>query len=432
MQYLMTTQSDFSAIFNRLLTERAMDTSAVKHPVTEILENVKTNGDTALCEYTERFDRLPITTSELRITDKEIKDAYNEISPELLEALDVAAYRIRSFHEKQLPPNLHYEDDSGFELGYRWRPMDSAGLYVPGGTAAYPSSVLMNAIPATVAGVKRLAMCVPTPDGQLNPLVLAAAHKAGVTEIYRVGGAQAVAALAYGTETISAVDYIVGPGNAYVAEAKRQVYGLVGIDSVAGPSEVVVVADKDNNPTHIALDLLAQSEHDKMAQSIFITNDKEFADQVVNAVNEQLEILARKDIAKVSWENHGAVIVVQSWNEAAILINKIAPEHLELMVEESNNLFEDVRHAGAIFIGKWCPEAIGDYVGGPNHVLPTSGAARFSSGLSIFDFMKRTTFLKSNEQGIENVGPAAVAIANTEGLTAHALSISQRLKSLEK
>lgn len=432
MQFLLTTQSDFQAIFNRLLATRAMDTSAVKQPVSDILENIKQHGDTALCEYTKRFDRLDITSQKLRITDQEIQAACKEISVELMNALDVAAKRIKSFHEKQLPPNLRYEDESGFELGYRWRPMDSAGLYVPGGTAAYPSSVLMNAIPAKVAGVKRLAMCVPTPDGQLNPLVLAAAHKAGITEIYRIGGAQAVAALAYGTETIAPVDYIVGPGNAYVAEAKRQVYGLVGIDSVAGPSEVVVVADKNNNPTHIALDLLAQSEHDKMAQSIFITNDQTFADQVVQAVNDQLRVLARKEIAQTSWDHHGAVIVVTSWDEAATLVNQIAPEHLELMVEEPNNLFEDVRHAGAIFIGKWCPEAIGDYVGGPNHVLPTSGTARFSSGLSIFDFMKRTTFLKSNEKGIQNVGPAAVAIANTEGLTAHALSISQRLKSLSK
>ncbi|MDI2113203.1 histidinol dehydrogenase [Commensalibacter nepenthis] len=432
MQYLSTTQSDFQTAFKRLLTARAMDTSAVKAPVTEILENIKKNGDTALCDYTKRFDRLELTPETLRVTDQEIEAAYRQTSTELLKALAVAADRIKTFHQKQLPPNLYYEDESGFELGYRWRPMDSAGLYVPGGTAAYPSSVLMNAIPAKVAGVKRLAMCVPTPDGQLNPLVLAAAHKAGITEIYRIGGAQAIAALAFGTETITPVDYIVGPGNAYVAEAKRQVYGLVGIDSVAGPSEVVVVADKGNDPTHIALDLLAQSEHDKMAQSIFITNNKKFADEVIKAVDEQLQTLARKEIAQVSWDHHGAVIIVDSWDEAATLINQIAPEHLELMVKESNSLFEDVRHAGAIFIGKWCPEAIGDYVGGPNHVLPTSGAARFSSGLSIFDFMKRTTFLKSNKKGIQNVGPAAVAIANTEGLTAHALSISQRLKSLSK
>lgn len=432
MQVLLTTQSDFQTIFNRLLATRAMDTSAVKQPVSEILENVRDNGDIALCDYTKRFDRLDITPQKLRITDEEIQAACKQIPAELMDALDIAAKRIKSFHEKQLPPNLHYEDESGFELGYRWLPMDSAGLYVPGGTAAYPSSVLMNAIPAKAAGVKRLAMCVPTPDGQLNPLVLAAAHKAGITEIYRIGGAQAVAALAYGTQTIAPVNYIVGPGNAYVAEAKRQVYGLVGIDSVAGPSEVVVVADKNNNPTHIALDLLAQSEHDKMAQSIFITNNQDFANQVIQAVNEQLNILARKEIAQSSWDHHGAVIIVESWNEAATIVNQIAPEHLELMVEETNTLFEDVRHAGAIFIGKWCPEAIGDYVGGPNHVLPTSGTARFSSGLSIFDFIKRTTFLKSNEKGIQNVGPAAVAIANTEGLTAHALSISQRLKSLGK
>ncbi|MDI2091477.1 histidinol dehydrogenase [Commensalibacter oyaizuii] len=432
MQYLFVTQPNFQKAFNHLLAARAMDTSAVKQPVTDILNRIKAHGDTALCEYTTKFDRLSITSQQLRITNEEIEQAYQRTSKELLDALNVAASRIKAFHEKQLPPDLHYNDESGFELGYHWRPMDSAGLYVPGGTAAYPSSVLMNAIPAKVAGVKRLAMCVPSPDGHLNPLVLAAAHTVGITEIYRIGGAQAIAALAFGTQTIAPVDYIVGPGNAYVAEAKRQVYGLVGIDSVAGPSEVVVLADCNNDPTHIALDLLAQAEHDKMAQSVFITNDEAFADQVVNAVEQQLQVLSRQEIARASWENHGAVIVVEDWSQAAELINQIAPEHLELMLEDPDILFNEIRHAGTIFVGKWCPEAIGDYVGGPNHVLPTSRTARFSSGLSVFDFMKRTTFLKSNKKGIQTVGPAAVAIANTEGLTAHALSISQRLKSLSK
>lgn len=432
MKIISTNQPDFKTFFCNLLAARTADTSQATKPVTEILEAVKNDGDDALCEYTKRFDRLVLSPTELRITEQEIKQACKKIDPELLDALDLAAQRIQKFHEKQLPPDLDYRDDCGFNLGYRWNAMDSAGLYVPGGTAAYPSSVLMNAIPAKVAGVKRLAMCVPTPDGHLNPLVLAAAYRAGVTEIYRVGGAQAIAALTFGTQTIESVDYIVGPGNAYVAEAKRQVFGLVGIDSVAGPSEVVVVADRHNNPTHIALDLLAQAEHDTMAQSIFITNNEEFAHQVSLAVNEQLKSLSRKEIAETSWKNHGAILVVKSWEEAIPLINRIAPEHLELMLENPDNLFSKIKHAGTIFIGKWCPEAIGDYVGGPNHVLPTSRTARFSSGLSVFNFLKRTTFLKSDEKGIEKVGPAAVAIAKTEGLTAHALSISSRLDSLHK
>lgn len=432
MKIISTNQSDFKTFFRNLLAARMADTSQVTKPVAEILQTVKANGDHALCEYTKRFDRLSLTPQKLRITKQEIEQACQSIEPELLAALDLAAQRIQRFHEKQLPPDLHYQDDCGFDLGYRWSAMDSAGLYVPGGTAAYPSSVLMNAIPAKVAGVKRLAMCVPTPDDHLNPLVLAAAHKAGVTEIYRIGGAQAVAALTFGTQTIQPVDYIVGPGNAYVAEAKRQVFGLVGIDSVAGPSEVVVVADRHNNPTHIALDLLAQAEHDKLAQSIFITNNEDFAHQVLTAVHEQLKILSRKEIAETSWENHGAILIVQSWDEAVPLINQIAPEHLELMLENPDDLFNKINHAGTIFVGKWCPEAIGDYVGGPNHVLPTSRTARFSSGLSVFNFLKRTTFLKSNEKGIQNVGPAAIAIAKSEGLTAHALSISTRLDSLHK
>lgn len=432
MKILSTQQSDFKTIFNTLLATRTADTSQVTQPVTEILHHVRQKGDEALCAYTARFDRLSLNIEQLRVTDQEIDQAHQQISSTLHEALDLAIQRIKSFHEKQLPSNLHYQDKSGFDLGYRWVPMDSAGLYVPGGTAAYPSSVLMNALPAKVAGVKRLAMCVPAPDGYLNPMVLAAAHKAGVTEIYRIGGAQAIAALAYGTQTISPVDYIVGPGNAYVAEAKRQVFGWVGIDSVAGPSEIVVVADQHNNPTHIAFDLLAQAEHDAIAQSIFITNNKEFAEHVLQAVETQLKALKRHEIAAKSWQNHGAVIVVQSWSEAIDIVNQIAPEHLELMLEEPRELFDNIRHAGTIFVGKWCPEAIGDYVGGPNHVLPTSRTARFSSGLSVFNFLKRTTFLKSNEQGIKKVGHAAVAIAETEGLTAHALSISERLKSLAK
>lgn len=432
MKILLTSHLDFKNTFHHLLANRTADTSQVTQPVTEILQQVKARGDEALCSYTAQFDRLPLTTEQLRITDQEIEQAYQQISTQLLDALDLAIQRVKIFHKKQLPPDLHYQDNSGFDLGYRWTSVDSAGLYVPGGTAAYPSSVIMNALPAKVAGVKRLAMCVPAPDGHLNPMVLAAAHKAGVTEIYRIGGAQAIAALTFGTQTIAPVDYIVGPGNAYVAEAKRQVFGIVGIDSVAGPSEVVVVADENNNPTHIAYDLLAQAEHDPMAQSIFITNNKAFAEKVLQAVETQLKTLRRQEIAEKSWKNHGAILVVESWAEAINLINQIAPEHLELMLDNAQELFDNVKHAGTIFVGKWCPEAIGDYVGGPNHVLPTSRTARFSSGLSVFNFLKRTTFLKSNEEGIQKVGPAAVSIAETEGLTAHALSISERLKSLSK
>ncbi len=432
MKIIATNQSDFQTFFHNLLAARTADTSQATKPVTRILQTIKEKGDEALCEYTLRFDRLSLSPKELKITKQEIEQSYQKIEPELMNALDLAAKRIQQFHEKQLPPDLHYQDDCGFDLGYRWNPMDSTGLYVPGGTAAYPSSVLMNAIPAKVAGVRRLAMCVPAPDGYLNPLVLAAAHKAGITEIYRIGGAQAIAALTFGTQTIQPVDYIVGPGNAYVAEAKRQVFGLVGIDSVAGPSEVVVVADRHNNPVHIALDLLAQAEHDIMAQSILITDDEDFAHQVLRAINEQLKILSRKAIAETSWENHGAILVIKSWDEAVPIINQIAPEHLELMLQNPECLFDKIKHAGTIFVGKWCPEAIGDYVGGPNHVLPTSRTARFSSGLSVFNFLKRTTFLKSNKKGIQKVGPAAMAIAKTEGLTAHALSISSRLNSLHK
>ena len=430
MKYLLNKAPNFASDFSKLLSNRAMDTSQVKQPVSEILARVKAEGDTALCDYTTRFDRMAIAPDQLRITENEIDAACKSIPNELQEALEVAYQRVISFHKKQFPPDLNYEDQNGFTLGYRWRPMDSAGLYVPGGTAAYPSSVLMNALPAKVAGVKRLAMCVPTPDNKINPLVLAAARKAGVTEIYRIGGAQAIGAMAFGTQTIHAVDYIVGPGNAYVAEAKRQVYGVVGIDSVAGPSEVVVVADADNNPTYVALDLLAQAEHDKLAQSVLITNDSQFAQKVIKAVEQQLGKLSRHEIAQASWNNHGAVIIVESWLEAAELINQIAPEHLELLLKDPEVLFKQVRHAGTIFVGSWCPEAVGDYVGGPNHVLPTSRTARFSSGLSVFDFMKRTTFLKADTDGLKKVGPAAVSLANAEGLTAHALSISERLKSL--
>ena len=431
MKRLTSTQADFRAAFKRLLAERDSDTARVDGPVTEILAAVRKHGDEALCEFTNRFDRTSVTPATLRITPEEIAAACADVSPELLEALEVAATRIESFHKAQMPADMKYVDDAGVTLGMRWTALDSVGLYVPGGKAAYPSSVLMNAIPAHVAGVGRIAMCVPTPDGVLNPLVLAAARRAGVTEIYRVGGAQAVGAMAYGTATIAPVDRVVGPGNAYVAEAKRQVFGTVGIDSIAGPSEVVVIADGNNDPRAIALDLLAQAEHDPMAQSILITPDAGMADKVAQAVATELETLPRAAIARASWDAHGAIITVRDLDEAAGLVNEIAPEHLELMIDNPQPVFDRVRHAGAIFVGRYCPEAIGDYVGGPNHVLPTSRTARFSSGLSVFDFIKRTTFIEAQAESLRRIGPAAVSLAEAEGLDAHALSVAVRLAKLD-
>ncbi|AQU87246.1 histidinol dehydrogenase [Komagataeibacter nataicola] len=431
MKRLTSTQADFRAEFKRLLAERDSDTARVDGPVTEILAAVRKRGDAALCEFTNRFDRTSITPATLRITPAEVAAACADVPPALLEALEVAATRIESFHKAQMPSDMKYVDAAGVTLGMRWTALDSVGLYVPGGKAAYPSSVLMNAIPAHVAGVARIAMCVPTPDGVLNPLVLAAARRAGVTEIYRVGGAQAVGAMAYGTATIAPVDRVVGPGNAYVAEAKRQVFGTVGIDSIAGPSEVVVIADGNNDPRAIALDLLAQAEHDPMAQSILITPDSGMAQKVEQAVAAELETLPRAAIARASWDAHGAIITVRDLDEAADLVNEIAPEHLELMIDSPQPVFDRVRHAGAIFVGRYCPEAIGDYVGGPNHVLPTSRTARFSSGLSVFDFIKRTTFIEAQAESLREIGPAAVSLAEAEGLDAHALSVAVRLAKLE-
>ncbi|MFT9374421.1 histidinol dehydrogenase [Komagataeibacter saccharivorans] len=431
MKRLDTTRTDFDTEFRKLLAERDNDTARVDGPVTEILAAVRARGDEALCEFTNRFDRTDVTPDRLRITPDEIEAACTEVAPELLDSLEVAASRIESFHKAQMPEGLRYVDQAGVTLGMRWTALDSVGLYVPGGKAAYPSSVLMNAIPARVAGVKRIAMCVPTPDGALNPLVLAAARRSGVSEIYRVGGAQAVAAMAYGTATIAPVDRVVGPGNAYVAEAKRQVFGTVGIDSIAGPSEVVVIADGNNDPRAIALDLLAQAEHDPMAQSILITPDTAMAEKVARAVETELETLPRAEIARTSWDAHGAIVIVRDLDEAADLVNTIAPEHLELMIDNPAPVFERVRHAGAIFVGRYCPEAIGDYVGGPNHVLPTSRTARFSSGLSVFDFIKRTTFIEAQAESLREIGPAAVSLARAEGLDAHALSVSVRLAALD-
>ena len=400
----------------------------VNEAVAAILKDVKHRGDAAVVEYTNKFDRQNLDAADLAITADEVDAAMAEIEPDLLAALKLAAERIEAFHERQLPEFEDYKDEDGVRLGYRWTAVHAAGLYVPGGLAAYPSSVLMNAIPARVAGVERLVMVVPTPDGVINPLVLAAAKVAGVTEIYRIGGAQAVGALAFGTQTIQSVDKIVGPGNAYVAAAKRQVFGTVGIDMIAGPSEILVVADGENDPNWIAADLLSQAEHDTAAQSILITDDKDFATRVEDAVESQLKTLDREEIARASWQDHGVVITVNDlMTEGVPLVDRVAPEHLELAVEDPNPLAETIRDAGAMFLGRYTPEAIGDYVAGPNHVLPTSRTARFSSGLGVLDFMKRTTFIACDADGLNEIGPAAVKLADAEGLQAHGLSVSIRL-----
>jgi histidinol dehydrogenase len=424
---LATTDPGFEAVFTALLDQSRETTESVDQAVAAIIADVRAGGDAALLRYTEQFDRLALTADRLRIGTDEIDAAVASIPAELMAALDLAAARIEAFHRLQVPADLETTDAAGLTLGMRWTPLDSVGIYVPGGKAAYPSSVLMNAIPARVAGAGRIAMCVPTPDGVLNPLVLAAARRAGVAEIYRVGGAQAVAALAYGTASIAPVDRIVGPGNAYVAEAKRQVFGRVGIDAIAGPSEVVVLADAANDPRHVAVDLLAQAEHDEAAQAILITNDATFAGQVVGAVTQQLTTLPRCAIAGASWQAYGAVIVVRNWDEAIGLVNRLAPEHLQLMLRERDAVFARIRHAGAVFLGAFCPEAVGDYIAGPNHVLPTGRTARFASGLSVFDFLKRTTWVAADAASLAGVGPAAIALAEAEGLGAHARSIALRL-----
>jgi histidinol dehydrogenase len=428
MMRLSTTSPDFEARFVALLEQARETTETVDAAVADIIAGVRARGDAALIDYTSRFDRLTMTADQLRIGAAEIDAAVGSIPAPTMAALDLAAKRIETFHKAQLPADLRMTDDVGMTLGMRWTALDSVGLYVPGGKAAYPSSVLMNALPARAAGVRRIAMCVPSPDGVLNPLVLAAARRAGVSEIYRIGGAQAVAALAYGTATVAPVDRIVGPGNAYVAEAKRQVFGRVGIDNIAGPSEVVVLASADSDPRRVAVDLLAQAEHDEAAQSILICDDMAFADAVIGWVDAEVQTLARAAIAGASWEAHGAVIVVRDWTEAAGLVDRLAPEHLQLMGAAPEALFGTIRNAGAIFLGAYCPEAVGDYVAGPNHVLPTGRTARFASGLSVFDFLKRTTWMSGDKSALRRIGPAAVTLAEAEGLGAHARSVAMRLE----
>jgi histidinol dehydrogenase len=424
---LSTREAGFEAAFVALLEQARETTARVDGVVAEIIAAVRARGDAALCEYTSRFDRFALTPGRIAVTAAEIDAAVAGVPAALMAALELAAGRIEAFHKLQMPADIRTTDAAGLTLGMRWGALDAVGLYVPGGKAAYPSSVLKNAQPARVPGEARIAMCVPTPDGVLNPLVLAAARRAGVSEVYRVGGAQAVAALAWGTAAIAPVDRIVGPGNAYVAEAKRQVFGRVGIDNIAGPSEVVVVADAGNDPRQVAVDLLAQAEHDESAQAILITDDAGFGEAVAAAVAAELPSLARAAIAGASWQAHGAVVVVRDWGEAVALVDRLAPEHLQVMLPDAAGFFARVRHAGAAFLGRFTPEAVGDYVAGPNHVLPTGRTARFASGLSVYDFLKRTTWVQADEAGLAAVGPAAVALAEAEGLQAHARSVALRL-----
>lgn len=426
---LTTSDAAFEEAFKAFLAEKREVSADVDEAVREIINTVRREGDKALRDYSKKFDHVDLGALGLRVDEAEIKAARASCSAETLDALELARARIADHHARQRPEDDRYTDAAGVELGHRWTAVESVGLYVPGGLASYPSSVLMNAVPAAVAGVPRIVMVVPSPRGELNPLVLAAADIAGVSEIYRVGGAQAVAALAYGTETITPVVKIVGPGNAYVAAAKRQVFGTVGIDSIAGPSEVLVIADKDNDPEWIAADLLAQAEHDTAAQSVLMTDDAAFATAVEAAVARQLTTLTRGNIAGESWQVFGATIVLRSLDEAPALADRFAAEHLEIATADAERLASKVRNAGAIFIGRYTPEVIGDYVAGSNHVLPTARSARFSSGLGVLDFMKRTSLLKLDAASLDRLAPAAMVLARAEGLEAHRRSVEIRLRA---
>ncbi len=426
---LTTTQSDFESKFTDFLTRKREVSDDVDLAVRQIIADVRRRGDAALIDFTARFDRLQLTAASLRVTAAEIDEAVTAAPADVIKSLNFARDRIESHHRRQLPKDDHYIDSIGAELGSRWTAVESVGLYVPGGLASYPSSVLMNAVPAKVAGVPRVVMVVPSPKGELNPLVLAAARIAGVEEIYRVGGAQAIAALAYGTKTIAPVVKIVGPGNAFVAAAKRQVFGTVGIDSIAGPSEVLVIADGHNDAEWIAADLLAQAEHDTAAQAILMTDDADFASAVEAAVARQLTILPRGNIAGESWNVFGATIVLRSLDEAPALADRIAAEHLEIATENADALAARIRNAGAIFLGSHTPEVIGDYVSGSNHVLPTARSSKFSSGLGTLDYMKRTSILKLNPQALSTLGPHAMALARAEGLEAHRRSVEIRTET---
>ncbi|TDK41163.1 histidinol dehydrogenase [Antarcticimicrobium luteum] len=431
-QFLDTNDADFEPAFAALLAAKREDSPDVDDTVAAIIADVRARGDAAVIELTARFDRLELTPERLVFTPEEIAAAIETVPAAERDALELAAERIRAYHVRQMPEDASWTDPEGATLGWRWTAVSAAGLYVPGGLASYPSSVLMNAVPAKVAGVERLAIAVPTPDGKVNPLVLMAARIAGVDEIYRIGGAQAIAAMAYGTESIAPVDKITGPGNAYVAAAKRRVFGKVGIDMIAGPSEILVIAERGTDPDWIALDLMSQAEHDESAQSILITDDADFGQQVGAAVDKRLETLERRAIAGASWRDFGAVITVRDLDEAAQLSNRIAPEHLELCVADPEALADKCVHAGAIFLGQYTPEAIGDYVGGPNHVLPTARSARFSSGLSVLDFLKRTTLARMTPEALRAIGPSAERLAQSESLEAHGLSVRARLDQLNR
>ncbi|MBO6675348.1 MAG: histidinol dehydrogenase [Rhizobiales bacterium] len=425
-QRLDTRDDTFESDFAALLGAKREEAADVREAVDTILADVRARGDEAVCALTEQFDRLALTPDTIRVSEDELEAAADDVAVDVRAALDLAAQRIEAHHTRQMPKDDSYTDSLGVSLASRWTPIDAVGLYVPGGTASYPSSVLMNAIPAKVAGVERVVMVVPMPDGETNPAVLAAAKRAGVDEVYRIGGAQAIAALAYGTDTIAPVAKIVGPGNAYVAAAKRAVFGTVGIDMIAGPSEVLVIADETANPQWVAADLLAQAEHDEAAQSIVITLDDDLGDAIALAVSAQVVELPRRPIASVSWRDYGAIIRADDREEAVALANRIAAEHLELAVDDPEGMMDGIRHAGAIFLGHHTPEAIGDYVGGSNHVLPTARSARFSSGLSVMDFIKRTSVLSCTPDALAKLGPAAQTLARTEGLTAHARSVAIR------
>jgi histidinol dehydrogenase len=429
VQRLDSSAFGFDAVFDALVNGRREADADVSSVVAQTIRDVRDRGDVTLAELTQHFDGFDLNAEGWQIDAAQCKAAYDGLDDALRDALTLAANRIKAYHKAQLPENRDYIDDAGVRLGARWSSVDAAGVYVPGGRAAYPSSVLMNAIPAKVAGVERIVMVTPTPGGDTNPAVMAAAHLAGVDEIWRVGGAQAIAALAYGTDRIESVDVITGPGNAWVAEAKRQLYGVVGIDMVAGPSEIVVVADADNDPEWIAADLLSQAEHDPTSQSILFTDDAAFADKVSSAVDAQIANLATGAVARKSWDDFGAIIVVADLEQAMPLVNRLAAEHLELAVSDARaeTLFNRVRHAGSVFLGRMTPEAIGDYVAGPNHVLPTGRRARFASGLSVLDFMKRTSFIALDKNAIHKIGPAAATLADAEGLPAHAASVRKRL-----
>ena len=431
-QFLNTSDPDFETSFAALLHAKREDSPDVDAVAAEIIADVQARGDAALIELTAKFDRIELSPDKLAFSKAEIEAEIAKVPAEERAALELAAERIRAYHDRQLPDDASWEGPHGEMLGWRWTPVGAAGLYVPGGLASYPSSVLMNAIPAAVAGVKDLVITAPTPDAIVNPLVLLAARLSGVETIYRIGGAQAIAALAYGTETVTPVDKITGPGNAFVAAAKRRVFGKVGIDMIAGPSEILVIADKDNDPDWIAIDLLSQAEHDESAQSILITDDADFGQDVAGAVAERLKVLDRREIASVSWCDFGAVITVRDMAEATALTDRIAPEHLEIACHEAEAVAAKISHAGAIFIGAWTPEAIGDYVGGPNHVLPTARSARFSSGLSVMDFLKRTTLSRMTPEALAAIGPSAEVLARSESLEAHGLSVRARLDKLNR